>query len=233
MPSVSTREKVIFLFPALNEEEGITATIQGIPIKEMEKRGYECEVVVIDGGSTDKTVELGRKAGAQVIISPCKGYGFQYKYGLARIEGDYVITGDADGTYPFNEAPRFMSVLHKGKFDFITTNRFADLKKDSMSFMHFVGNRILTLTGNILFGMRLKDNQSGMWCFKLEKIRSLGLTDDNMAFSEEIKIKAFKKFRSIELPISYRPRLGKSKLNYGHAVKNMVFLFKLRFGMFR
>lgn len=225
---VRKREKIIFLFPALNEEEGITATVKGIPVKELNKMGYDCEVVVIDGRSTDKTVELGKKAGAKMIIAPRKGYGFQYKYGLSLIEGDYVITGDADGTYPFEDAPRLMHILKEGNFDFITTNRFADLKEGSMSFMHYIGNVILTVTGNILFGLRLKDNQSGMWCFKLDKVRTLGYENDDMAFSEELKIRAFKRIRSVEVPISYHPRVGLSKLNYGHAFKNMWFLFKLR-----
>ena len=227
----SLRKKVVFLFPALNEEEGISHTIEGIPLAELKKEGYECEVVVIDGQSKDRTVELARKAGATVIIAPRKGYGFQYIYGLARIKGDFVITGDADGTYPFKEARPMLRTLIDGNYDFLTTNRFAKLHTGSMSFMHGVGNRILTLTGNILFGLRLKDNQSGMWCFRLDKIRDLGVANEDMAFSEEIKIRAFKRLRSLEVPISYSPRIGTSKLNYGHAFRNFFFLFKLRFSL--
>lgn len=225
------RKKVIFLFPALNEEEGISHTIADIPFAELKKEGYDCEAVVIDGRSKDRTVELARKAGATVIVAPHKGYGFQYLYGLSRIEGDFVITGDADGTYPFKEAKRLLSVLVEGNYDFLTTNRFAKLHEGSMSFTHSVGNRILTLAGNLLFGLRLKDNQSGMWCFRLDKIRTLGLINEDMAFSEEIKIKAFRKLRAKELPISYHPRMGASKLNYGHAFKNFFFLFRLRFSI--
>lgn len=222
------REKIVFLFPALNEEEGILQTIQGIPVKELQALGYTSEIVVIDGISKDKTVEIARRAGATVLIAPRKGYGFQYKYGLSKIQGDYVITGDADGTYPFNDARRLITTLKDNKLDFVTTNRFADLRHNSMSFSHHLGNIILTITGNILFGLRLKDNQSGMWCFDLAKIKALGVSNDDMAFSEEIKIRAFKRLRATEVPISYHQRIGESKLNYKHAFKNFFFLFKLR-----
>jgi len=226
--SNNKKEKVIFLFPALNEEEGIGKTIREIPIKELEKLGYCCEIVAIDGQSTDRTVEIAKKEGATVLISPKRGYGYQYKHGLSKIKGDYVITGDADGTYPFNHAALLLEALKKENFDFITTNRFNHLEKGSMSFSHLLGNKILTLIANSLFGLKLKDSQCGMWCFKLDKIKELNLEDDDMAFSEEIKIKSFKKLKCKEVDINYKKREGTSKLNYGHAFKNMMFLFRQR-----
>jgi len=223
------KKKVTFLLPALNEEEAIAQTIRSIPLKECEKKGYVCEVAVVDGKSTDRTREIAKREGAKVISSPKKGYGFQYKYALNNLDSDLVITGDADGTYPLEMALKLIDLLEKEKLDFITTNRFFDLRKGSMSFSHYLGNKILTITGNILFGLKLKDNQSGMWCFKLEKVKSLGLEDNDMAFSEEIKIKSFKKLKSKEIGIPYHPRIGQSKLNISHAFKNQFFLFKLRF----
>ena len=65
---------VTFLMPALNEEEGIEATIATIPVKRLTQEGYRIEILVIDGGSTDATVTLAQKAGARVISSP-RGYG--------------------------------------------------------------------------------------------------------------------------------------------------------------
>lgn len=225
---MARKKKIVFLIPALNEEKGIGKTLSSIPLKELSKKGYKCEIVVVDGKSTDKTTEVAKKTGARVIVSPKRGYGFQYQYAISKIKGDYVITGDADGTYPQQMAPLLIEILEKNNLDFVTTNRFASLKKGSMSFMHFLGNKILTYTGNLLFGLSLKDNQSGMWCFKLDKIRNLGAKNEDMAFSEELKILAFKKLRAAEIPISYHPRVGKSKLNYGHAIKNFLYLFKLR-----
>lgn len=222
------KEHVILLFPSLNEEQGIRNTIKKAPLKDIRKMGYSCEVIVIDGGSTDKTRKIAKDAGATVILSPEKGYGFQYRYALQKIKGDIIVTGDADGTYPLDLIPKLLKIIKEKELDFITTNRFADLKEGSMPLSHFVGNKILTITGNLLFGLKLKDNQSGMWCFNLKKINKLGLKNNDMAFSEEIKIRAFKKLRCKEINIYYKSRIGKSKLNFMHSIKNMFFLFKLR-----
>ncbi|MEK6896152.1 MAG: glycosyltransferase family 2 protein [Nanoarchaeota archaeon] len=164
---MNSKGRLIFLLPALNEEKGIANTIRKIPANVLKKEGYLCEIVIVDGGSSDRTVEIAKKCGARVILSPKKGYGFQYKYGLSRIKGDYVITGDSDGTYPFETAPKLVEMLREENLDFITTNRFSNLKENSMSVSHYFGNKILTYMGNILFGMRIKDNQSGMWCPRL------------------------------------------------------------------
>jgi glycosyltransferase involved in cell wall biosynthesis len=225
---MKNKQKVIFLLPALNEEKAIGQTIDKIPIKTIKNEGYDSEIVIVDGGSTDKTREIAKGKGAIVIISPKRGYGFQLRYALKNLGGEILITGDADGTYPFEIAPKLIKLLEKENLDFITTNRFAGLGNNSMSFSHFLGNKILTILGNILFNLRLKDNQSGMWCFNLNKVKELNLENNDMAFSEEIKIRAFKKLKCKEINIHYAPRIGTSKLNYMHAIKNTLFLFKLR-----
>ena len=223
------KKKLVFLIPALNEEEAIGRTID--KIKKI-KTGLNSKVVVVDGGSTDKTVQIAKKHSAEVIISP-KGYGRQYQFALSRLDCDYVITGDADYTYPFDQACSYLhEYIIKQGYDFITTNRFADLKKDSMSFSHWVGNFVLTSLTRLLFWLNIKDSQSGMWIFRLDSYRKLNAKDNDMAFSEELKIEAFKKLgRVAELPISYYKRLGQSKLNYGHAFTNTMFLFKKRFNI--
>lgn len=223
------KKKVIFLLPTLNEEKALERTIKEIPVNTIKEKGYECEIAIVDGNSTDKTILIAKKNNVHVIISPKRGYGFQYKYALSRLNGDIIITGDADGTYPLEMSHKLIELLENENLDFISTNRFFDLKKGSMSFMHYLGNKVLTLTGNILFNLRLEDNQSGMWCFNLNKVKNLRLINDDMAFSEEIKIKAFKKLKCKEIGIYYKPRIGKSKLNYLHAIKNTIFLFKLKF----
>lgn len=216
--------KLVFLIPALNEEEAIGQTIN--KIKNL-KTGLDFEVVIVDGGSKDNTIKIAQGHGARVIRSK-KGYGKQYKFALKQLNCDYVITGDADATYPFDQACFHLKkyVLGKG-YDFLTTNRFAALEKGAMSLSHILGNHFLTFLTNILFGIHLKDSQSGMWIFKLDKYKKLNVKDNDMAFSEEIKIEAFKKLKRVkEVPISYYKRVGESKLNYSHAVKNTLFLFK-------
>jgi len=80
--------KVSIVLPTLNEEEGIGDTIDSIKKEEFEKRGWDLEIVVVDGNSTDRTREIAKAKGAKIIIEPRKGYGRAYKTGLKEVTGD-------------------------------------------------------------------------------------------------------------------------------------------------
>jgi len=222
------KKKISFVIPALNEEKAIGSTIDTIPQKELRKNGYDIEILVIDGGSRDKTVEIAKSKGVRVISSP-KGYGRQLKFGMNKATGDIIITGDSDTTYPFEDSLKFVDILEKENLDFLNTNRFALLEKGSMSFLHFVGNYILTILTRVMFNLKIKDSQSGMWIFRKDILLKLRLTDNDMAFSEEIKIEAFRKTKAKEIGIRYKKRMGESKLNFKHAFRNTWFLIKKRF----
>ena len=228
--------KVSIVLPTLNEEEGIGDTIDSIKREEFERRGWDLEILVVDGNSTDRTREIAAAKGARIIIEPRKGYGRAYKTGLKEAKGDIIVTGDADGTYPFDKVHKYIDLLLKENLDFITTNRFAGLKHGAMSFKHFVGNFILSLTLRLLYGIKLKDSQSGMWIMKkeaLNKIKPLEKFHDGMPFSEEIKIEMFrnKEIRAKEIPSCLYKRKGKPKLqSWEDGIKNLKFLIKYRFG---
>ena len=227
--------KVSILLPTLNEEEGIGDTIDSIKKEEFEKRGWDLEILVVDGNSTDRTREIAKAKGAKIIIEPRKGYGRAYKTGLKKVEGDIIVTGDADGTYPFDKVHEYIDLLLKENLDFITTNRFAGLKRGAMSFKHFIGNFILSFTLLLLYGIKIKDSQSGMWIIRkdaLNKIKPLEKFDDGMPFSEEIKIEMFrnKKINAKEIPSCLYERKGKAKLqSWKDGWRNLKFLIKYRF----
>ena len=226
--------KVSIVLPTLNEEKGIGKTIDAINKKEFKKRGWELEILVIDGNSTDKTVEIAKKKGARIIIEPRKGYGRAYKTGLKEARGDIIVTGDADGTYPFDKVHEYIDLMLKENLDFITTNRFSYLQEKAMSFKHFFGNAILSLTLRLLYGIKLKDSQSGMWIIRreaLDKIKPLEEFDDGMPFSEEIKIEMFrnKKIKAKEIPSCLYQREGEPKLqSWKDGWRNLKFLIKYR-----
>ncbi len=226
--------KVSIVLPTLNEEDGIGITIDSIKKDEFERRGWDLEILVVDGNSTDRTREIAKEKGAKVIIEPRKGYGRAYKTGLKEASGDVIVTGDADGTYPFHKAHEYVELLLKENLDFITTNRFAELEKEAMSFKHFFGNFILSLTLCLLYGIRIKDSQSGMWIIKkdaLEKIKPLEEFHDGMPFSEEIKIEMFrsKKVKAKEIPSCLYQRKGEAKIQtWGDGWQNLKYLFKKR-----
>ena len=220
--------KITVLMPALNEEVGIAETIHSIPLVKIKNMGYSVEVLVIDGKSTDKTKEYAKKAGARVITTE-RGYGRQYKIGLREAKGDIIVTGDADGTYPFEEIPKYLNILNKNNLDFITVNRFAKMEKDAMHLSNRIGNFGLTLITNILFGRTIKDSQSGMWVLRKSIVPKLNLKSDGMPFSQEIKIEAFTKVRSLEIPGLYKKRLGETKLlKIKDGFGNLIQLFKKR-----
>ncbi len=153
---------------------------------------------------------------------------------MPKASGDIIVTGDADCTYPFDEMHNYIKILSDEKLDFITTDRFAKLHHGSMSIKHYLGNFILSTTLRVLFFIKLRDSQSGMWIFKknaLDKIQPLEEFNDGMPFSEEIKIEMFKNndIKTKEIPSKLYARKGEVKLeSFGDGFKNLKFLFKKR-----
>ncbi|KAA0003460.1 MAG: glycosyltransferase family 2 protein [Thermoplasmata archaeon] len=226
--------KVSIVIPTLNEEEGIGVTLDSINREEFARREWDLEIIIVDGNSQDKTREIAEQKGAKVIIEPRKGYGRAYKTGLKEAEGNVIITGDADGTYPFHIVHEYVEMLLTQNLDFITTNRFAGLDKKAMSFKHFFGNFILSSTLRLLYGIKIKDSQSGMWIFRkdaLKKLKPLEEFNDGMPFSEEIKIEMFsnKEIKAKEIPSFLFERKGKAKIeSFADGWKNLKFLIKKR-----
>jgi glycosyltransferase involved in cell wall biosynthesis len=215
----------------MNEEESIGKVIDAVH-EAMRNTEYQYEILVVDTNSRDRTREIAWEKGAIVIDEPRRGYGRAYKTGFQMAKGDILVTLDADCSYPAEMIPRLIETLSQENVEFITTNRFGKMEREAMSFKHRVGNWILTVTTNILFGIRVRDSQSGMWVFRKECLSRMNLISDGMPFSEEIKIEAFKKARAMELPIEYRKRIGKVKLSsWKDGWQNLSFLLKKRFSM--
>jgi len=210
-------KRISIIIPALNEEKSIRNTIKKIPIKRLNKLGYDVEIIVVDGKSTDRTCEIALEEGAKVIIEPRRGYGRAYLTGFKYATGDIIVTSDADDTYPLEQIPKFVMILEKKNLDFITTNRFWKYDKGAWSPINYIGNKLLTTIMNFLFLMNLKDSQSGMWVFKRSILKKLNLRECGMSFSTEIKVNAkMAGLKMIEVSIYYRRRLRwtRSKLNW-------------------
>ena len=226
--------KVSIVIPAINEERGIGKTIDAIHKASFAKHHWDIEIVLVDGDSKDRTREIAAQKGAVIIMEKRRGYGRAYKTGLAQATGDVIVTGDADATYPFDRIHEYVELLLDTKLDFITTDRFAELKHGSMTLKHRFGNLVLAITLNILFLVRIKDSQSGMWIFRrtaLDKIQPLEMFNNGMPFSEEIKIEMFRTrgLKAKEIPSTLYAREGQVKLeSFKDGYKNLKFLFKKR-----
>jgi len=222
-----SERKVSIVIPTMNEEESV-----GLVIAEIKDAfgGRLFEIIVVDTDSKDRTREIASSLGAVVVDEPRRGYGRAYKTGFERASGDIIATLDADMTYPASEIPRLADELMSKDLDFITTNRFANMEKGAMGAKHRLGNWMLSVTARILFRVSIKDSQSGMWIFRRTILSSMDLSSDAMAMSEEIKIEAFRRLRAVEVPITYRVRMGEVKLNsWKDGLGNLKFLFKKRF----
>jgi glycosyltransferase involved in cell wall biosynthesis len=220
--------------PTLNEEKGVGKTIDSINRDYFKKNKWDLEVIIVDGDSKDRTQQIAKEKGAKIIIEKRKGYGRAYKTGIPKTTGDIVVTGDADATYPFDRIHEYIQLLLDKDLDFITTDRFSELKHGSMSIKHYFGNLILATVLRVLFLINLRDSQSGMWIFKREalgKIQNIEDFNDGMPFSEELKIEMFtnKNIKSIEIPSALYAREGDVKLeSFSDGWKNLKFLFLKR-----
>ena len=218
------------ILPTINEEKGIGKTIESINKEYFKEKKWEYEIIIVDSDSKDKTQEIARGKGAKIILEKRKGYGRAYKTGMPQATGDIIVTGDADATYPFERIHKYIQRLLDENLDFITTDRFAELKHGSMSIKHYFGNWILATALKILFLINIKDSQSGMWVFRknaLEKIQPIERFNDGMPFSEEIKIEMFKakNVKAVEIPSALYAREGDVKLqSFSDGWKNLKFL---------
>ncbi|MAH43797.1 hypothetical protein CL614_08835, partial [archaeon] len=146
---------------------------------------------------------------------PKRGYGSAYLAGLGAASGKFVIMGDADNTYDFNEIPKFLNYLGEG-YDFVIGNRFGSkMEKNTMPWLHqYVGNPILSGLFRIFFSSKIRDVHCGMRGLRREAIDKLDLKTIGMEFASEMVIEAIRKnLRIKEFPITYHKRQGESKLN--------------------
>ncbi len=218
--------KVTLVIPTLNEAETIGEVIDTVP------EGAVDEVLIVDGKSKDRTIEIAQERGARTIVELRRGYGRAYKTGFANAEGDIIVTLDGDMTYPSEVIGDLVKMLEDEGLDFITCDRLSNLDPKAMTRTHRFGNWVLVKAMNVLFRMKLKDSQSGMWVFRKRILEKINLTADGMPLSEEIKVEAWKKgFKCREVAIDYRPREGSgAKLNtWSDGWLNLRFLFKKRF----
>jgi hypothetical protein len=212
----------------MNEEKSIGLVIDEVQKALVGRRPFE--IIVVDTDSKDRTRAIAAEKGAVVVDEPRRGYGRAYKTGFEKASGELIATLDADMTYPASDIPTIADKLESEGLEFVTTNRFARMDKGAMSGKHRFGNWVLSATARLLFRVKLKDSQSGMWVFRKEILPRLVLESDGMSMSEELKVEAFRKAKSVEVPISYRVRIGDVKLNsWKDGIGNLKYLFKKRF----
>jgi glycosyltransferase involved in cell wall biosynthesis len=218
--------EISVVIPCLNEEEAVGKVVDS-SLEGIRRSGRMGEVIVVDNASTDRSAEVAAEHGATVVREERPGYGSAYLAGLAVAQGDYIVMGDADETYPMQDLAPFVDRLAEGD-DLVMGSRFeGTIHGEAMPWLNrHIGNPILTGLLNILFGVKISDAHCGMRAVRKDALPTLDLHSTGMEFASEMVFKAFRrKLRVSEIPIDYYPRVGESKLNrFGDAWRHVKFM---------
>ncbi|MDD5768650.1 MAG: glycosyltransferase family 2 protein [Methanothrix sp.] len=225
---------VSLVIPARDEEETIGECISR-SMKVFDQMGVEGEVIVADS-STDSTPEIARSLGAKVVRPEKLGYGNAYLAGFEEARGRYIVIMDGDLTYDPIEIPEFIRLLERDEADFVIGTRLkGKIEEGAMPALHrYIGNPLLTWMLNRLFGARISDSHCGMRAISKEALDRLSLRAGGMEFASEMVIEASrKKLRIREVPITYHPRKGASKLrSFSDGWRHLRFMMLYRPGPF-
>jgi glycosyltransferase involved in cell wall biosynthesis len=196
------------VIPCLNEAETLASCIDAAREAITEHR-IAGEIVIADNGSIDGSIEIGTSqgAGVRVIGVDAKGYGSALMGGIRAARGRYIVMGDADASYDFGEAPKFLDQLKRG-YDLVQGCRLPSgggrIEPGAMPFLHRVwGNPMLTALARLWFGVPIHDIQCGLRGFDRSFWFTLDQHCTGMEFSSEMLIKAALKGGRIgEVPIT-------------------------------
>ena len=197
--------EVTVLFPCLNEAETIELCVRQAR-EALEQAGIQGEVLVVDNGSTDASVERARDAGARVIHEMVQGYGRALRTGFRNAQGRYIIFLDGDLTYDPGLVPAFTQALREGA-EVVIGNRFrGGIEPGAMPWLHrYFGTPALTQLARLLFGCRTGDINCGMRGLRREVLERMRFRSEGMEFASEMMIQAAHQGMKVaELPIPYR-----------------------------
>jgi glycosyltransferase involved in cell wall biosynthesis len=210
----SDEPDISVVMPCLNEERSVGICVERA-LEGIRRTNLTGEVIVCDNGSTDDSVAVAAAAGARVVHQPERGYGNAYRRGFEAARGRYVVMGDSDLSYDFSELHRLVESLQTGGYHYVLGSRFAGkILPGAMPWSHrYIGNPVLTGILNRFFDLKTSDAHSGMRAFTREAYERMGCRTKGMEFASEIVINAAKAGLNVgEVPITYHPRIGESKL---------------------
>jgi len=214
--------KLTIYIPALNEEDGIGDVIEHLP-KHIE--GIDrIEVLVVDDGSTDNTVEIAKRRGASVVshgINRGVGSAFQtaVQYALEN-STDILVSIDADRQFNSDQIPEVIKPLLDGKADMVTGNRFKDGMPENMPKSKYWGNKQMSRLISLISGQKFRDVSCGFRAYNREALMRLNLFGNFTYTQETILDMVYKELRVVECPVdvkyfnSRKSRVAGSIINY-------------------
>jgi glycosyltransferase involved in cell wall biosynthesis len=226
--------RISFLIPAYNERATILEVLERI-----EALGLDRQLIVVDDGSTDGTIDLlreweGGREGIVVLRQENKGKGAAIRAAIPHVDGEIAVIQDADMEYDPADVPALVEPIERGVADVVFGSRLSGGKPQrAYLFWHLVGNRFLSLLTGVLYNTTLSDMETGYKAFRSEVLRDLDLRQDDFSIEPEITAKVCKrKLRVYQLPISYYGRTyaeGK-KITWRDGFKAIWVLLRVRIG---
>lgn len=202
---------------ALNEEKGIGPTLE-----ELQKMLNDPSLIVVDGNSKDRTVEIAKNLGAGVLLQEGKGKGDALFQGIRQLSPDmrYVVFTDADFTYPAEYVSKMVEILeHNRDVGMVIGDRFSSEQDfgNSAANPFYVGNRLIAFAQHVLNGIKLNDPLSGLRVVRTSVLRNWKPKSKGFDVEAEINFVVERAgYRIVEIPINYRRRLGEKKLKLRH-----------------
>jgi glycosyltransferase involved in cell wall biosynthesis len=221
----SPQVKISIIIPAYKEEEGLPSVLE--KLSKVIDDSYE--VIVVDDGSPDKTSEKASSFPCRLIRhEQNRGKGEAMKTGMREAHGENVIFIDADGTYPVEAIPNIVKLL--GGFDMVVASRAKG--RENIPRFNRIGNFIFSHLIRYLHGSKVKDPLTGLYGLKKAHFERMQLYSRGFTIETEIAIKTARmRLKVSEIPIEYKPRLGKQKLGgikHGWQILKTIFKEKFR-----
>ena len=222
-PVLDADAPILLFMPAYNEEEAVSECIERVPPRVLDR---PVEVLIVDDGSVDSTVDRARKSGAQVVeLGQNQGLGAAVRTGPeigVERNAAAVVFCDADGEYPPEELANMVAPILDGEADYVVGSRFLG-RIDHMRPHRRFGNHVLTRALQVVARQKISDGQSGYRALSLDAARNAEIIHDfNYAQVLTLDLMA-KGFRYREVPISYHFRTtGESFIKLGRYLRNVV-----------
>lgn len=202
--------KISLIIPALNEEESLPDVLASVPATAVD------EIVVVDNGSTDGTAAVARRAGAQVVIEPRKGYGAACWSGFkASEDAGVLVFMDGDGSFRPGEIPRLTEPITSGTADVVLGSRVLEVEDARAIPLHArAGNRLVAFIIGLTSPIQITD-LGPFRAISRKALEDLNMQERTYGWPCEMIIKAGTLgYRVVEVPVTYRPRTGgKSKVS--------------------